>query len=1439
MLPVGLAAGSLVVTGGALAVAPAALAAPAPAVVVVGDATTSPDGTIAIGVDVDADGQLVYSVTKDGEELVSESALGLNLVGGEILGDDAAITSASAQTTTDETWETYVGRDAEVRNHYTERTYAVTDNGYAFSVIARAYDDGVAFRYDVPNQTGLADLEIIDEVTQFNLTGNPDAWWTPQNFDDDEALWQQSTYATMGSSNAPATFRYANGDHLSIHEADLDDYSAMTLKKEPTGLRVELVPSMTRDAAVVRTGAGRDEPTPWRSLTIADNAGGLADSYLLENLNPAPDATLFADAQDWVKGATYVGIWWMLQQDLASWEEGDHHGATTERLKEYIDFAAANGIQGVLAEGWNKGWDGHWSDQDFDAPTDDLDIDEVLSYAESKGVEFIAHNETGSNPWGYETQINDGLFEQYKDWGIHYLKTGYVGSTPSIPSREDADAVYPGSTGDLTPKHHRYDQEMVNHFRFVLTEAAKNQINVNCHECVHGTGEIRTFPNAISREAMRGQEWDAFSGVGNTPEHQLILPFTRGLAAPMDYTPGVMDVAYNNRQPGNWRVKTTAAKQLAMTVNYFSGVQMAADMIEHYSINRGIEWYDGLPAQWDESHTLSADIGDHLVTARRKGTQWWIGAMNADQPRDLSFPLSFLGTGQWVAEIFADTAATDYDADPSSLDVTRVRVTSADTMVAQLGKSSGQAIRIRPATASDASLPSYGQPALTVQSLSAPASAERGDIVPVVATIVNNSPLTARKSFQVSVNGRPGVAQEVVLEPGGSTTLRYSVRIVGNDPVSVSVGGVTVNVAVTATVPVPQNVRLVSVTSTSVNIAWDPVPGASYEIYRRADVGVYPATPLASLPVGTTTWTDAKRANGNNYVIRAVLNGARSAASSEVSQFGTLVGTLSDPTGDDNGPGTYEYPKNGVYAPGSFDLTGVRVYDTGNGLTFVTAINAPIDNPWGCDTICLQHVEIYLGSGDGSAVPARAGTNLSASSPWSRAVVIDGRWNGGVYSAPGSAKVGDVSLSKLATRGEIAASISKSALPAGFNIGQARIGVGMFINIETPDAINNIRPVLNWDDPGNTDGWIPDWRPGGGLGYADFGSAAKDSDTRDGNALDIIVDESTQSQADLLNWTAHSPVILPLVALQPPAAETVAELIRNGGATEVVEQTPAANPQQGVTALTASGDRVPGLAVSFTLTGSATFAAGGQVAVVTTGADGKADVPAIRTSTALGTVKLSATAGDISQALADITVVPARVTVAKPSFSKRSQTYGHSSVATVTADVSGAIQGVVTFRNGGQVLGSAQLVRQGSSYRASIKLPRTLAAGVYKQVTASLALPDRPGATSVPAVTFTVVKARPGKVTVSAKRYKRSAKPVVTVKVAKLNNGAPAIGSVAISVGKKRVKTVSLPKGGTVKVKLAKKFSAKKSLKVRAVFLPKDARNVASKTSKSVTAKRR
>jgi alpha-glucosidase len=887
---------------GAASATPASATRPAAAV-------SSPDGQLRLGVTA-VDRQLRYFVQRGHQHLVLPSALGLRLTDGTTLGSDVRVTRTAVRAS-DSTWRPVWGADATVRDRYRELTVGLRQaDGRRFDLVARVYDDGVALRYSVPAQAGLPTLDIVDEATEFALAGDPTAWWTPRNlaFDGDEQLWTSTAYSAMGDSMAPPTFRWRNGVHLSIHEADLVDYAGMTLVKESGRLRASLVPTPEQAAAVVTT-TGR--ATPWRTLTVTPDAAGLVDSHLLENLNP-PCAICGRDTS-WIRPTKYVGIWWAMQHQQYTWEEGPRHGATTARAKEYIDFAAANGIGGVLAEGWNKGWEGSWGDQSFTTPADDFDLEAVVAYGKSKGVEFVAHNETGANLDNYEAQI-DEAFALYERLGIHYLKTGYVGQIPG---------------------QHTYSQRAINHYRMVLRKAAEHRINVVCHECAHATGEVRTYPNALSREAMRGQEYDAFSA-GNSPEHTLILPFTRMLSGPMDYTPGIMNIGWDPQNLGR-RVHTTVAKQLSYYLNYFSGVQMAADLPPHYTGAPGLEFIRTVPARWDESRVLSAGVGDHLVTARRAGPDWYVGAMTGDRPQALRYRLSFLGRGDWVAESYTDAEATDYVTNPTALSLDRAIVSRHDTFVAALDRSGGQAVRFRPATPADrATLPRYVEPRLRVTALAAPATAESGDIVTVRATVTNGGTAPGGDDIVMSVRGAD-VAQSryVRVDPRSSRVVLFQARLTGDGAVGVDVGGRRVTVRLTQSpdaVPAPADLRVVRFAGSLVALAWAPVPDASYQVFRRTETGVYGA-PIAELPAGRTSYVDTAVSVGATYayVVRAVVDGRASVPSNEVVQTTEpqpvqVTWRVRVPTNTPAGDTVYlpgSIPELGPWDPGKVALTQV------------------------------------------------------------------------------------------------------------------------------------------------------------------------------------------------------------------------------------------------------------------------------------------------------------------------------------------------------------------------------------------------------------------------------------------------------------------------------------------------------------------------------------
>ncbi|HJR35162.1 MAG TPA: glycoside hydrolase family 97 catalytic domain-containing protein, partial [Gemmatimonadales bacterium] len=426
--------------------------------------------------------------------------------------------------------------------------------------------------------------------------------------------------------------------------------------------------------------------TPWRTVQLADSLTRLAPSLLGLKLNP-PSAL---PRSDWIRPMKYVGIWWGMHINTMTWSSGPAHGATTANAKRYIDFAAANGFGGVLVEGWNLGWDGDWiANRDafsFTKAYPDYDLAEVARYARQQGVRLIVHNETSGGILNYERQM-DSAFALYRSLGVDAIKTGYV--------------------TDLTGEgHSHYSQYMVQHYRRVIEAAARHGIMVDAHEPMHDTGERRTFPNMMTREGARGQEYNAWSGDGgNPPEHESILFFTRLLAGPMDFTPGIFDLLIERgsgrpRRADEARVRTTLAKQLALYVTIYSPMQMAADLPENYEGKSAFQFIRDVAVDWDTTRVLEGKIGGYVAVARRErnGQTWFIGAITDESARTLDIPLTFLTPGRrYVAEIYADGPGANWLTNPLPVSITRRPVTSLTRLRMALAPGGGQAIRIRPA----------------------------------------------------------------------------------------------------------------------------------------------------------------------------------------------------------------------------------------------------------------------------------------------------------------------------------------------------------------------------------------------------------------------------------------------------------------------------------------------------------------------------------------------------------------------------------------------------------------------------------------------------------------------------------------------------------------------------------------------------------------------
>jgi len=637
---------------------------------------SSPDGLTEIVFELQS-GVPTYRVTRQGTPILAPSRLGLKLEQGPSLCDGLHLLSTRFDAL-DQTWEQPWGEKRLIGNHY--QGFKVTLGSAAGSeptlqLEFRAYDDGIAFRYLIPDQEGLSQLHVMDELTEFALPADHKAWWIPA-FEGNryEYLYEASPVSTLDRVHTPLTLETAQGLCLSIHEAALTDYSSMALRRTvDTTLKAELFP--WADGVLVR---GRTPmQSPWRTLQIADSPGGLITSYLILNLN---EPNRLGDVS-WIRPGKYVGVWWEMHLGLKTWGSGDRHGATTENTRRYIDFAATNGFSGVLVEGWNVGWDGDWTTNgshfSFTQPYPDYDLQWLADYARSKGVYLIGHHETAGGIRNYEAQL-DPAFALCEKLGIKAVKTGYVAHGTGIQAWDEE--------GRPTNEWH-HGQFMVRHYRKVVEEAARHHVMLDVHEPIKPTGIRRTYPNMMTREGARGQEYNAWGGEGrNPPEHETILPFTRMLAGPMDFTPGIFKLTIDDIRPGN-RVPTTLAKQLALYVVIYSPLQMAADLPENYLARpEAFQFIKDVVTDWEDTVVVNGRIGDYVT----------IGSVTDEEARTVSAPLTFLDPDvNYVAEIYRDGDGADCFGDPYPLIVEKKRVGHVDTLTLRLAPGGGQAIRFR------------------------------------------------------------------------------------------------------------------------------------------------------------------------------------------------------------------------------------------------------------------------------------------------------------------------------------------------------------------------------------------------------------------------------------------------------------------------------------------------------------------------------------------------------------------------------------------------------------------------------------------------------------------------------------------------------------------------------------------------------------------------
>lgn len=648
-----------------------------------GPRVASPDGTLVVELATDNDGRPSYAVSRKGQPVIAPSRLGFLLLDAPKFERNIEIVQPRTRTF-DETWEQPWGERRFIRNHYNELTVTLKEKAKPFrrfDVVFRVFDDGVGFRYRFPKQPGLEQVKISEELTEFSLARDATAWWIPAGeWNREEYLYHRTPVQQVGDAQTPITFRFGDGTHLSIHEAALVDYSGMNLTRvEERKLKADLTPGIG-EGKVVRAAPF---DTPWRTLLLSDDAAGLAMSSLTLNLN---EPSALGDVS-WVEPMKYVGVWWEMHLDLKSWASGPKHGATNENVRKHIDFAAKHGFGGVLVEGWNVGWDGDWfgngEDFSFTRSYPDFDLEALSRYARSKGVVLIGHHETSGNAAHYEEQLGDA-FDLYQRVGVPAVKTGYV-----------ADASQAKVTGADGQRHYAWHegQDMARHHLKVVTEAAKRHIAVNPHEPIKDSGLRRTYPNWITREGARGMEFSAWGQPGNPPEHEANLVFTRLLAGPMDYTPGIFGMKTRSTDG----IATTWAKQLSLYVVIYSPLQMAADLLENYEKNPApFQFIKDVPVDWDDTRVLNGEVGDYVTIARKErgGDNWYLGALTDEDGRTLSVPLSFLEQGRrYTAQIYRDGDQAHWKTAPQDIVIEERTVTRADTLTLKLAPGGGQAIR--------------------------------------------------------------------------------------------------------------------------------------------------------------------------------------------------------------------------------------------------------------------------------------------------------------------------------------------------------------------------------------------------------------------------------------------------------------------------------------------------------------------------------------------------------------------------------------------------------------------------------------------------------------------------------------------------------------------------------------------------------------------------
>ena len=675
----------------------------------------SPNGNLKLNFEV-KDGVPVYELDYKNKPVIKESRLGLELKDAESL-MDGFVEEGVKTSTFDETWKPVWGEVKEIRNHYNEMevTLKQPKTDREMKLRFRLFDDGLGFRYEFPQQKDLNYFVIKEEKTQFAMAGDHNAFWVPGDYDTQEYHIQktklsgirermpeavtpncsQQTFSETGVQT-PLMMKSDDGLYINLHEAALIDYSCMSLDLDDKNMIFEshLTPDAQGNKGYIQTPA----QSPWRTVIVSDNAPAILESKLVLNLN---EPTKYEDTS-WIKPIKYIGVWWEMITGKGSWAYTDDvysvklgetdfsktkpngkHSANTEKVKRYIDFAAEHGFDAVLVEGWNEGWEDWFGKSkdyvfDFVTPYPDFNVKELQSYAASKGVKLMMHHETSASVRNYERHM-DQAYQFMVDNGYNSVKSGYVGNI--IPRGE-----------------HHYGQWMDNHYLYAVKKAADYKIMVNAHEAVRPTGICRTYPNLIGNESARGTEYESFGG--NNVNHTTILPFTRLIGGPMDYTPGIFETHCNKMNPtNNSQVRSTLARQLALYVTMYSPLQMAADIPENYErFMDAFQFIKDVAIDWDETKYLEAEPGDYITIARKaKGTNdWYIGCTADENGHSSKLIFDFLDPDKkYIATVYADAKDADWKDNPQAYTIRKGIVTNKSKLNLHAASGGGYAISIK------------------------------------------------------------------------------------------------------------------------------------------------------------------------------------------------------------------------------------------------------------------------------------------------------------------------------------------------------------------------------------------------------------------------------------------------------------------------------------------------------------------------------------------------------------------------------------------------------------------------------------------------------------------------------------------------------------------------------------------------------------------------